>query len=430
MALRRKAGQSTSVVDVAHDWVDSAKELEQVIDEAIEQEAYAIDTEFLRERTYYPKLALVQIGWPGRTVLIDPQAISIRPLERLLRSDSVAVFHAAEQDLEILEDVCGVLPKRMFDTQLAAGFLGFSTPSLVSLAEQILRVKLSKGDRLTDWTIRPLTAAQRSYAASDVTHLLELRSLITSELVLSERLDWVEDELELLRTRPRGPGDPNRSWWRLKDGRVLRGADRLVAQHLCAWREMKAREEDKPVRFVLPDLAIITIAQARPTTLAALAGVRGMDGRYAKGGAGEELLSLIVVAANAPIESLLLPESEDFDRRYRAALTLIGAWVAQLSRDARIDATLLATRHDLVAFLRRDPEARLRKGWRSHVVGENIERLVAGNAALAFEPSGNLILEQRSGRVIEVELAIPSAEWTIPGEAGNSGSPGEVVISE
>jgi ribonuclease D len=421
MALHRKAGRSMPVVDVEHDWVDTAEGLEEVIDQALEHEAYAIDTEFLRERTYFPKLALVQIGWPGRTVLIDPQAISIRPLARLLSSDCVAVFHAAEQDLEILEDVCGCMPKRMFDTQLAAGFVGFSTPSLVSLAEQILRVRLSKGDRLTDWTIRPLTAAQRAYAASDVTHLLELRDIIVGELKASGRLEWVEAEIELLRTRDRGLSDPRRAWWRLKDGRVLRGVDRMVAQELCAWRELKARAEDKPVRFVLPDLAILTIAQSRPTTLAALGAVRGMDGRYAKGGAGKELLEIVESGANLDVAELLVPESEDFDRRYRAALTLIGAWIAQLARDARIDTAMLATRHDLVAFLRQDEDARLRAGWRAELVGKNIERLVSGDAALAFEPSGNLILEHRSGESIAVDIAVPSADWTQPSEVGAVG---------
>ncbi len=416
--LRRKAGKTTPAVEVEHDWIDTTDGLENAIDDALQHEAYAIDTEFLRERTYFPKLALVQINWPGRTVLIDPLAISVHPLKRLLDSDSIAVFHAAEQDLEILEDVSGVLPRRMFDTQLAAGFVGFSTPSLVSLAEQILRVRLSKGDRLTDWTIRPLTAAQRSYAASDVTHLLELREILVDELSASGRLDWVEAELDLLRSRSRGLSDPTRAWWRLKDGRVLRGNDRLIAQELCAWRELRARAEDKPVRFILPDLAILTIAQSKPSTLVALGAMRGMDGRYAKGGAGKELLDIVANAGSRDPDELQLPESEDFDKRYRAALTLVGAWIAQLARDARIDTAMLATRHDLVAFLRQDEDARLRHGWRAELVGRNIERLVSGDAALAFEPSGNLILEQRSNQPIALDIAVPSAEWTEPSQAG------------
>jgi ribonuclease D len=419
VSIRRRSVSTPPAVEVTHDWIATEAGLEEAIDQALQHPAYAIDTEFIRERTYFAKLALVQIGWPGRTVLIDPQAISIKPLARLLASESVAVLHAAEQDLEVLEEACGVLPRQIFDTQIAAGFVGFSTPSLASLTEQILRVRLSKGDRLTDWAIRPLTAAQRSYAASDVTHLLELRDIISEELNSTKRVTWAEQECEILRTKQRGLTDPRRAWWRLKDGRVLRGHDRLVAQELCAWRELRARAEDRPVRFVLPDMAIITIAQARPTTIEALGAVRGMDGRYTKGGVGVELLSAIARAVEQPSSNLVVAESEDFDRRYRAALILIGAWVAQLARDARLDPSLLATRTDLVAFLRKDPEARLRTTWRAEVVGRNIERLVSGEAALAFDSGGNLLLEVRSNDPIEMGLAIPSAAWTaIPGDAG------------
>lgn len=419
MSIRRRSVSTQPAIEITHDWIDTEAGLEEAIDQALQHPAYAIDTEFIRERTYFAKLALVQIGWPGRTVLIDPQAISIKPLARLLVSESVAVLHAAEQDLEVLEEACGVLPRKIFDTQIAAGFVGFSTPSLASLTEQILRVRLSKGDRLTDWAIRPLTAAQRSYAASDVTHLLELRDIITEELDATKRVMWAEQECEILRTKQRGLTDPRRAWWRLKDGRVLRGHDRLVAQELCAWRELRARAEDRPVRFVLPDMAIITIAQARPTTIEALSAVRGMDGRYTKGGAGVELLAAIARAVEQPSSNLVMAESEDFDRRYRAALILIGAWVAQLARDARLDPSLLATRSDLVAFLRKDPEARLRTSWRAEVVGRNIERLVSGEAALAFDSRGNLLLEVRSNDPIEMGLAIPSAAWSaVPGDAG------------
>lgn len=392
-------------------WIAEDGDLETVIDEILAHPAYAIDTEFLRERTYYPRLALVQIAWPGGLVLIDPLATSMEPLARLLHSDRVAVFHAADQDLEVLEYACGAIPQVMFDTQLAAGFLGFSTPSLVNLAERVLGVKLSKGDRLTDWTQRPLTVAQRAYAASDVTHLLELRDLLLAELDTVGRTEWVSEEVEVLRNRTRGPQDPTRAWWRLKDGRVLRGADRLVGQELCAWRELRARQEDKPVRFVLPDLAVLAIAQARPSTATALGGVRGIDGRFTKGTLATEILDVVERASDMTSDQLMVPEVEEFDRRLRPALTLISAWIAQLARDAKIDTALLATRSDLVHFLRGDEEARLRRGWRAEVVGENVRKLVSGTAALAFEPAGTLQLEHRSHESVALEIAVPEVDW-------------------
>jgi ribonuclease D len=409
---RRRPGKVTEAPEVEHEWIDTPAALASVIADASQVEAYAIDTEFLRERTYYPKLALVQINDGTRTVLIDPLAVSIEPLRELLESDAVAVFHAADQDLEVLEIACGTIPKRIFDTQLAASFLGFSTPSLLSLADQVLSVRLSKGDRLTDWTNRPLTAAQRAYAASDVTHLLELRRLLVDELVSVGRADWLEDELEIVRTRPRGQHDPRRAWWRLKDGRVLRGQDRLIAQELCAWREKRARSEDRPVRFVLADLAVLAIAQAKPTSVAALSNIRGVDGRATKSSIAKEILDIVESASKLPISELLQPEVEDFDRRLRPALTLVSAWIGQLAQDARIDQAILATRSDLVEFLRHDEDAKLRHGWRASILGENIGKLVNGGAALAFEPSGTLVLEHRSGKPVPMQVVVPKAAWT------------------
>ncbi len=394
-------------------WVDTPARLDVAIRALLHEPAYAIDTEFLRERTYYPRLALVQIAWPGNAVLIDPLALDLSPMRELLESDSLAVLHAADQDLEVLEFACGALPNKIFDTQIAAGFLGFSSPSLLTLAERILTVRLSKGDRLTDWTQRPLTAAQLSYAASDVLYLLELHEKLLAELESSGRTLWAEAEYELLRIRPRGIPHADRAWWKLKDGRVLRGKDRLYAQELCKWREERARTDDKPVRFVLPDLAVVSVAQAKPKTFDDLSRLRGMDGRYLKGGAGGEVLDAVARAAELPSSALVQPEPEEFDRKLRPALTLVSAWVAQLAHDARIDPALLATRSDLVHFLRDDGSSRLAQGWRHEMVGSAIAALVGGDAALAFEASGVLRLEKRSGSALSDAVVKPSATWVL-----------------
>lgn len=399
-------------VEVTPTWVGDDDALEVVIDAVLEHPEYAIDTEFLRERTYFPKLALVQLAWPGGLALVDPLAVDPTRLGRLLASDRLAVLHAADQDMEVLDHACHAVPARIFDTQIAAGFVGFSTPSLVSLVERVLGVRLSKGDRLTDWTKRPLTPAQKHYAAHDVAFLLELKGELLGQLDAVGRTSWVEDECEILRIRQRGPVDPRKAWWRLKDGRVLRGADRLVAQELAAWREQRARDEDKPVRFVLPDLAVLAISQSKPATAAELGAIRGLDGRYAKGRTGAELLEIVERGRTMVASELLVPDVEDFDRRLRPALTLVTAWIAQLARDARIDASLLATRSDIVSFLRKDDDARLDVGWRRDLVGEAVLALVSGDAALAFDPGGTLRLEARSGAGLAPEIAIPTASWT------------------
>ena len=161
-----------------HRFVDTEAELAWVVEQLLDQPRYALDTEFHRERTYWPKVALVQIAWPGELVLIDPLAVDLAPLRALMDSDALAVLHAAAQDLEVLELATGALPRRLFDTQIAAGFLGMSTPSLASLHERELGVQLPKGNRLTDWLERPLKSEQKEYAAADVERLLEIHDAL------------------------------------------------------------------------------------------------------------------------------------------------------------------------------------------------------------------------------------------------------------
>ena len=176
-----------------HEWVDDQATLEAVLDELSRVDRYAIDTEFHRERTYFTALALVQIAWADRIVLIDPLAVDVVAMADLFASGVEAVFHAAQQDLDVLTHAVGSVPTQFFDTQIAGGFLGYGTPSLVSLLSAELGVTPAKGDRLTDWLRRPLTEAQRSYAASDVAHLLEVRERLVARLDDRGRLGWVAE---------------------------------------------------------------------------------------------------------------------------------------------------------------------------------------------------------------------------------------------
>lgn len=375
-----------------HRWVDDPAGLDALIDELLVEPRYAVDTEFHRERTYYPRLALVQIGWVGGIALIDPLAVDVAPLAKLLDGPGLAVFHAAQQDLEVLARATGTLPARMFDTQVAAGFLGYATPSLVTLVAGELNEHLPKGDRLTDWLARPLTRDQQSYAASDVAHLLALHDRLTAQLDAEGRREWAEAECEELRTRPSGPGDPEQAWLRLKDVRTLRGQARGVARAVAAWRERRAAELDQPARFVLADLAVLSIAQKAPRTPEALRGTRGVEDRHARGTIYAELSAAIEAGVSSPPPPTPERDENVLDRHLRPAVTLVSAWVSQLARDQRIDTALLATRADLVELLAGAPDARLATGWREALVGDGIRRLVGGHAALAFDGKGNLKL--------------------------------------
>lgn len=379
--------------------VDDQAGLDQLLRDLAEAPRYALDTEFHRERTYFPRLALIQLAWDGGLALIDPLAVDVAPLGALLARDALAVLHAADQDLEVLERACGAAPRRIFDTQIAAGFLGHGTPSLQTIIERILQLRLPKGDRLTDWSRRPLTATQLTYAASDVAHLLELADALVQELDALGRREWAEQECADLLERDRGEQDPDTAWWRLRDSRQLRGPSRGVAQSVAAWRERHAVQRDIPARFVLPDLALLSIAQRPPKTMAELREVRGLDGRHLKG-VGEELLAVVTAGRRLPEDTLRVPRAEEVGKDLRPAVALAAAWVAQMAKHLHIDAGLLATRSDLVALLRSDPDARLRAGWRATVVGQPVRRLTEGDAALAFDGHGGLVLEERSRRPV------------------------------
>ncbi|HZB70719.1 MAG TPA: HRDC domain-containing protein, partial [Acidimicrobiales bacterium] len=397
--------------------VDDAAGLADVVARLADEPRYAVDTEFHRERTYAPRLALLQLAWSDGCAVVDPLAVDVAPLASVLEGPGTAVIHAAGQDLEVLLRACDTVPSSLFDTQVAAGFLGFSTPSLATLLDRVLGVPLPKGDRLTDWLRRPLSDGQLDYAVADVAWLLALTDALVAELDATGRRVWVEEELELIRTRSRTLPDPDTAWLRLKEARSLRGKSRGVAAAVAAWRERRAASLDIPARQVLPDLAVLGIAGAMPRSLGALRAVRGVDERHLRGGTGDQLLAAVAAGRELPETATAEPRRDDVDRDLRPAVALVAAWVGQLGRDLRIDPTLLATRGDLAAFLNGDPDARLATGWRASLLGEPVRNLVDGRAALAFGRTGagtrgGLVLEERSNHPVVVDLPVPRAPWT------------------
>ena len=391
---------------IPHRWIDTEAALDEVIGELVAADEFALDTEFHRERTYYPRLALIQVAWRGREsagdgpveiALIDPVAVDPRPLGQALEKVHQVIMHAPQQDYEVLDRACGVVPSRVFDTQVAAGFLGLSSPSLSTLVERFLGTRLAKGDRLTDWFQRPLGEAQRRYAASDVVHLADLMALIAGDLERRGRMGWAFDESERMRTRATRVMDPEEAWMKIKEARHLRGRALVVAQELAAWRERTAQRTDQPVRFVLSDLALVGVAQKAPTRVEQLKSIRGLDGRHLRDGAGGEILAAVRRGLERPPDSVQRVKDDGgatLERRLRPAVTLISAWISQLARDEDLDPALLATRADIVSFLRGEEDSRLQTGWRNDLVGSRIRSLVEGRAALFFD-DGRLVLERR-----------------------------------
>jgi ribonuclease D len=384
-----------------HRLVDTAPAFREVVKHLLDEPAYALDTEFHRERTYFPKVAVVQLAWRGGLALVDPLAVDLEPLTEVLESASTAVLHASDQDLEVLELACGAVPSSLFDTQIAAGFLGMSSPSLSVIYDRLLGVRVPKADRLSDWLARPLRDAQLEYAASDVAHLLDAYDVLTERLLARGRLQWALDECEEVRQRARGARDPEEAWRRIKELRQLKGRARVVAQSVAAWRERKAAELDIPPRYVLSDLAVVSVAQRAPTTAGELQRLRGVDDRHSRGSAAKELLAAVADGVARPLPKRERTPTREVDRELRPAVTLVSAWVSQLAHDSEIDTALVATRADLEAFLKGDADARLAHGWRAELVGEPIRQLVEGEAALAFDGAGGLVLEARSRRALD-----------------------------
>lgn len=376
--------------------ITDTEAFEQFVDRSIEANVYAIDTEFHRERSYFPRVALIQINNGSEIVLIDPFEVDPAPLKRLLESPATAVLHAATQDLEVFQHWADAVPTRIFDTQLAAGFTGLSTPSLAALHDKVLHISLPKTSRLTDWLARPLTEDQLDYAASDVKHLLELYERISAELRERGRLEWAQDECEIVRLVPRGQRDPEQAWRRIKAVRHLKGGALGAARSLASWRENRAAELDQPVRFILSDLALVGISQRRPTTLEELRAVRGVDDRLGRGEIGETILRLVQEGKDLPPPPR--PDNNRGEPRpdLRPAVALVAAWIGQLARELSMDPALLATRSDIEALVRGDDDARLNSGWRSELAGEPIRRLMSGEAAVSFDGDGGLVLEARS----------------------------------
>ena len=271
-----------------------------------------------------------------------------------------------------------------------------STPSLAALHDRLLHLSLPKGSRLTDWLARPLTDDQLDYAASDVSHLLEIQDHIIEDLAGRGRLQWALDECSILLESGRGRRDPDEAWRRIKAVRQLKGQALGAARLIAAWREDRAAELDQPVRFILSDLAIVGIAQRKPKTVEQLRSVRGVDERLARGELGSLLLDLVAKGADLPSPTRSDQQRRDPRPDLRPAVALVAAWTAQLANRNDLDPALLATRADIEALVRGDAEARLAAGWRADIVGAPIRALMSGDAAIAFDSSGELVLENRS----------------------------------
>ena len=331
--------------------VDSAG-LEALVAEVAAEDSYGFDTEFHTERTYVPDLALIQIAWDGKTALVDPLAVDPAPLATVFGGPGIAVAHAASQDLDVLMAACGAVPATVFDTQIVAGFLGLSTPSLSRLVDQMLGVSLPKADRLSDWLVRPISDRQVTYALNDVAHLLELRDVLTERLRALGRLEWALSECEQV-LGDRAPARvPEEAWWKLGDVRGMSRRSRAVAQEVAAWRERTAAETNRPRRMVLSDLGLLALSQRPPRNADELRATRGVDGRHLAQGRSAEIMRAVERGLDLPPEQIRMPSEGRDAPAPPAAVAVCSGVVRQIADDLDFDQGLLATRADIARAAR------------------------------------------------------------------------------
>ncbi|NOD96005.1 ribonuclease D [Ruegeria sp. HKCCD6228] len=350
-----------------------------------------VDTEFLRERTYYSKLCLVQLAVPSEdedsAVLVDPLAdgLSLDPLYDLFRNESVVkVFHAARQDLEIFWVEAGVFPKPLFDTQVAAMVCGFGEQvGYETLVRKICKQGVDKTSRFTDWSRRPLTDAQKNYALADVTHLRGIYERLAAELEKTQRSHWVAEELRTLTQPATYDIRPEDAWKRVKT-RTNSAKFLAVVRELAQFRESYAQENNVPRNRVFKDDALIELASTKPKTHSDLGGSRLLLREARKGAIAEGILAAVKRGVNCPPDKLPKVDTSRDKLKVNPALAdLLRVLLKSKTESSGVAAKLIATSADLDQIAAGERDVPALSGWRFEVFGEDALKLCEGKIALA-----------------------------------------------
>jgi ribonuclease D len=360
--------------------------------------AVAIDTEFMRERTYFARLCLIQLASDDVAAIVDPLAIDDLSALRELMLDTavVKIFHAGSQDLEIFFRLLGEATTPVFDSQVAATLAGF--PQQVgygALVKEMLGVPLDKGDTYTDWAKRPLSDTQVEYALNDVRYLPEMYRRLTAELKREGRLGWLAADFKRMEDPTTYECLPEEQWRRVKRISSLNRRQLAVAREVAAWREREAQRRDVPKRWVLGDESIVEVARRGPKTAEELAAIRGVSDKIGKG-AQKGVIEAVA-------RGLVVPEAElpSIAKRHRVqgdvdgAVDLMIALVRSRAREHGVAMPLLASRDDLERLAGGERDASpLLEGWRRTMVGDELLALLDGTVTMRLV-DGNLVIEAR-----------------------------------
>jgi len=371
-------------------------ELVAVCERFCQHEFVTVDTEFLRETTFWPQVCVIQVASPEEAIAIDALAegIDLTPFLSLMANPNIVkVFHAARQDIEIIWRLARLIPTPLFDTQVAAMVCGFGEQaSYLELVKAITRANIDKSSRFTDWSRRPLSEAQIEYAIADVTHLRDVYVELHKRLKRSHRLDWLVDEMQILSSPATYEQHPMNAWERLRH-KIRKPRDLAVLMELAAWREIEAQSRDVPRSRVLKDDILLEVVQSAPRSIDSLGNLRSFPKGMERSRTGADIVAAIERGlARDPAE---IPKIERSKRGANAAtVELLKVLLRQVSDETGVAAKLIATADDLEAIAADDDtDTQTLKGWRRAIFGEKALKLKAGRLALAVERNKVITLD-------------------------------------
>ncbi len=371
-----------------YDYIDSNQMLAQFCASLSTATYCVIDTEFVRESTYYPELALIQIASGDQLACIDPLAISeFTPLADLLVKESLLkVFHSSSQDLEILYQKFGQVPTPVFDTQLAAAVLGYNHQiSYADLVQQITGVTLEKKHTRANWLRRPLSADELDYAMDDVRYLLAVYETLHEKLESSRRYSWMEKDSLAMSDPINYQVDMAQLWKRLKGVQKLKGVKLQVASELVQWREALAQRQNRPRRWIVKDEVIVEIARQVPDDIDALSRIRDLSDKTVNRH-GDKLLQIVAHAAQ--VDAAQWPQHDKAKNLNKQQLALgdcLMALCRVIADQNQIALATLATRKDIDNLLLNQKSSRLTQGWRFTMAGEQLLEFIHGQSTISVD---------------------------------------------
>jgi ribonuclease D len=373
------------------DLVTKTKKLAKACEAMARHDFVAVDTEFMRDVTFWPRLCLIQLGSPGgEVVLVDALSpeLDLKPFFELMANEKVVkVFHAARQDVEIVHHLGGLIPHPLFDTQVAAAVCGHGeSVGYEALVREIAGASIDKSHRFTDWSRRPLSDAQLTYAAADVIHLVPIYQKLQEEVDRVGRREWIREEMNILTSPETYSTDPTQAWKRLKL-KVRKPREFAVLKAVAEWREKEAQTRDVPRGRVLKDDALYEIALHPPDNEGALARLRAVPKGYERSSGGKTILKIVQTIKKLPPEELpALPRNDGPQRISGPVSDLLKVLLKGVAAQNKVAARLVATSDDIEAIAADDEaDVPALKGWRREIFGEMALALKHGELSIAVD---------------------------------------------